>query len=354
MRSPNRHGPDGRGARVTPAEEDDSFRPMRKLTIRTAPETRRRWLGAALATLVVVALAGCGDGGEGPSVPQLTPDRPSADGSVALALVDTQLAFGPRVPGTGGHQAQLLWMTERLRGAADTVILQSFVHVHSQTGEELPLTNVLARFRPGAERRILFLAHWDTRPTSDLEETPEDRALPLPGANDGGSGTAVLLHVADLLATEPPEVGVDLLLVDGEDYGPTTADMFIGARYYATDRPDPQPEYGVLLDMVGDVDPRFPVEGYSSQLAPEVVDHVWGVAHALGFQDLFPYEVGQRISDDHLPLNNAGLPTVDIIDFEYGPGNAWWHTQEDDLENVSATTLERVGEVVLELIYGGG
>ena len=339
---------------VTRWEEDDSFRPMKRLTTRISPGTRRRRLRAALLTVVAGALAGCGDGGDGPSIPELAPARPSADGAVALALVDTQLAFGPRVPGTAGHEAQLLWMTDRLRGAADTVILQSFVHTHSQTGEELSLTNVLARFRPEADRRILFLAHWDTRPTSDAEETPGDRALPLPGANDGGSGTAVLLHVADLLASEPPDVGVDLLLVDGEDYGPTTADMFIGARHYASNRPDPQPEYGVLLDMVGDVDPRFPVEGYSSQLAPEVVDHVWGVAHALGFQDLFPYEVGQRISDDHLPLNNAGLPTVDIIDFEYGPGNAWWHTQADDLENVSGTTLERVGEVVLELIYGGG
>ena len=106
--------------------------------------------------------------------------------------------------------------------------------------------------------------------------------------------------------------------------------------------------------MVGDADPRFPVEGYSSQLAEEVVDRVWGVAHALGFQDVFPRQVGQRISDDHLPLNNAGLPTVNVIDFDYGPGNSFWHTQQDVRANVSGSTLETVGEVVLELVYGGG
>jgi hypothetical protein len=299
-------------------------------------------------------LWGCGSGSDTPSLPELALDRPSFDGEAALALVDTQLAFGPRVPGTAGHQAQLLWMTDRLRSAADTVILQEFSHTHSQTGEVLELTNVLARFRPELARRVLFLAHWDTRPTSDAEDTAEARALPVPGANDGGSGTAVLLAAADVLARTPPDVGVDLLWVDGEDFGPTTGDMFLGARHFARNLPEPRPDYGVLLDMVGDVDPRFPVEGYSSQLAEEVVQRVWGVAHALGFREVFPRQVGQRISDDHLPLNNAGLPTANIIDFEYGPGNAFWHTQQDVRENVSAATLEMVGEVVLELIYGGG
>jgi hypothetical protein len=318
------------------------------------PHPRYRIVARVACLIASGLLWGCGSGSDTPAVPELAVDRPSFDGEAALALVDTQLAFGPRVPGTAGHQAQLLWMTDRLRSTADTVILQEFSHTHSQTGESLELTNVLARFRPDLPTRLLFLAHWDTRPTSDAEDTPEARALPVPGANDGGSGTAVLLHVADVLAGTPPDVGVDLLWVDGEDFGPTTEDMFLGARHFARNLPEPLPGYGVLLDMVGDVDPRFPVEGYSAQLADEVVQRVWGVAQALGFQETFPRQVGQRISDDHLPLNNAGLPTVNIIDFDYGPGNAFWHTQEDVRENVSAGTLEMVGEVVLELIYGGG
>jgi hypothetical protein len=321
---------------------------------RTPPGLHHRFLVLAVACLGAGLLSGCGGEASGPALPELVADRPTFDGAAALALVDTQLAFGPRVPGTAGHQAQLLWMGDRLRGLADTVVLQEFSHTHSQTGERLELTNVLARFRIDAERRILFLAHWDTRPTSDGEDTSEGRALPVPGANDGASGTAVLLHVADLVAATPPGVGVDLLWVDGEDFGPTTADMFLGARHFAQDFPEPRAEYGVLLDMVGDVDPRFPVEGYSSQLAEEVVDRVWGVAHALGYQETFPLQVGQRISDDHLPLNNAGLPTANIIDFDYGPGNSYWHTQQDVRDNVSGTTLELVGEVVLELIYGEG
>ena len=321
---------------------------------KTPPSLRYRFVALATASLGLALVWGCGGESEGPALPQLAEDRPTFDGATALAFVDTQLAFGPRVPGTAGHEAQLLWMTDRMQAVADTVVLQEFTHVHSQTSETLELTNVLARFRMDAGRRLLFLAHWDTRPTSDAESTPEGRALPVPGANDGASGTAVLLHVADLLAATPPDVGVDILLVDGEDFGPSTADMFLGARHFAQDFPEPRAEYGVLLDMVGDVDPRFPVEGYSSQLAGEVVERVWGVAHALGYRETFPMQVGQRISDDHLPLNNAGLPTANIIDFDYGPGNSFWHTQQDVRQNVSGTTLEMVGEVVLELIYGEG
>jgi hypothetical protein len=296
----------------------------------------------------------CGNDQGLSTLPELVENRPRFSGTAALALVDTQLAFGPRVPGTAGHTAQLQWMREWLEASADSVELQRFSHTHTSTGEVLELTNVLARFRPELDRRILFLAHWDTRPTSDAADTPERRALPVPGANDGGSGTAVLLHAAEILGRTPPDLGVDLLLVDGEDYGPTTADMFLGARHYALNISTPRPIYGVLLDMVGDATPFFPVEGYSAAMAPQVAQRVWNVAHALGYSPYFPLQPGQRINDDHIPLNQAGLATVDIIDFDYGPNNAYWHTPEDDLDNVRAETLGMVGEVVLELIYMGG
>lgn len=315
--------------------------------------SQTRFLRCASALLLFGAGA-CGDGNDLSAPVELVESRPGFDGSSALALVDTQVAFGPRVPGTSGHAAQLQWMVARLSGWADSVVVQRFAHVHTGTGETLELANVLARFRPEADRRILFLAHWDTRPTSDAADTPERRAIPVPGANDGGSGTAVLLQVASILAGTPPPVGVDLLLVDGEDYGPTTDDMFLGARHYARDIPEPRPVYGVLLDMVGDATPRFPIEGYSALLAPDVAQRVWRVAQALGYGGYFPSMPGQRIADDHIPLNQAGLPTANIIDFDYGPGNSLWHTPEDDVQNVRPQTLGMVGEVVLELIYMGG
>jgi Zn-dependent M28 family amino/carboxypeptidase len=309
------------------------------------------------ALLLFAALAACGDepADQASPLPLLATGRPVFDANAAHGLLHEQVAFGPRVPGRAGHRAQLAWMLERLAPLADTVVTDVFTHTHSTSGETLPLTNVMARFRPDAARRVLFLAHWDTRPTSDAARTPEARALPVPGANDGASGVAVLMQVAAHLAAEPPPIGVDLLFVDGEDYGPTGDDMYLGAKRFAVWWPrDRWPEYGVLLDMVGDADPRFPVEGYSAEYAPHVVQRVWGVASRLGYGRYFPLDIGLALGDDHVPLNEAGIPTIDVIDFEYGPGNAYWHTPDDLPERTSATTLGIVGEVVLELIFTGG
>lgn len=316
-----------------------------------------RRVAAAPAVLAAMALvAGCDDQGDPPPMPPSPAERPSFDGSSAYELLVEQVDFGPRIPGSPGHAAQLSWMIGRLDAVADTVVTDTFTHTHTGTGEVLTLTNVLARFAPDISDRLLFLAHWDTRPRSDAAETPERRAMPVPGANDGASGVAVLLQVAEHLASDRDfPVGVDILLVDGEDYGPTTDDMFLGATRYATTRAATDgPRYGVLLDMVGDVDPRFPIEGYSADYAPEVAQRVWAVASRLGYGRYFPLEVGQRLRDDHVPLNQVGLPTIDIIDFTYGPGNGYWHTPEDLPEHTSPTTLHMVGELVLELIYSGG
>ena len=307
---------------------------------------------ATWPALLLAAALGCADepprGDPGGRV-----ERPAFSGARAFELVETQLAFGPRVPGTAGHAAQLEWMVQSLAGHADTVVVDRFRHVTS-TGDTLPLANVLARFNAADPDRLLFLAHWDTRPISDQSTDPEDYDTPVPGANDGASGVAVLLALGELFSRQPPPVGIDLLFVDGEDYGPTTADMFIGSSRFAEQAPAARPRYAVLLDMVGDRDPGFPVEGYSSRYAPRVVQRVWGIARDLGYGRLFPMRVRPPVQDDHVPLNEAGIPAVDIIDFEYGPDNALWHTPDDVAANVSAATLEVVGEVVAEIAYRGG
>jgi len=271
-----------------------------------------------------------------------------------MALVRDQVGFGPRVPGTAGHARQLAWMLDRLDSLGASPVVDTFTHV-SAAGDSLTLFNVSARFRPEATRRILILAHWDTRPTSDEADDSVGRATPVPGANDGASGTAVLLQLAAMLRDVPPPMGVELLLVDGEDYGPEVDDMFLGAKRYASRLGDTnRPVYGLLLDMVGDADPSFPVEEISAQAAELVVRKVWQAAERLGYRQYFPNTVGLRVFDDHVPLIEAGLPTANLVDFEYGPYNAYWHTPQDTPENVSATTLGMVGEVVAELIYSGG
>jgi glutaminyl-peptide cyclotransferase len=310
--------------------------------------------------LLALALApACERGGGGeagvPAVPvEARVERPAFNSERAFDHLRRQVAFGPRVPGTEGHSAQLRWMREYLAERADTVIEQPFTHV-TRAGQTLQMTNLFARFRPEAQERVLLLAHWDTRPTADEARNPADRSTPILGANDGASGTAVLLELAEMFRASPPPIGVDVLLVDGEDFGPTGDDMYLGAKHFAANLPPGyRPFYGVLLDMVGDQNPRFPVEGYSEQFAPEVVQRVWGLAHEMGYGDVFVNERGGMIQDDHVPLNEAGIRTIDIIDFEYGPGNRFWHTPQDVPENTSAESLRIVGEVVAELLYRGG
>jgi Zn-dependent M28 family amino/carboxypeptidase len=312
--------------------------------------------------LLGLALApGCDGGGasggapEAPGAPAAPRvDRPAFDSAKAFEHLRRQVAFGPRVPGMPGHAAQLAWMKEYLATRADTVIEQPFTHT-TRSGRTLSMTNLFARFRPDAQDRVLLVAHWDTRPTSDQAASAADRAKPVPGANDGASGTAVLLELADMFKRTPPSIGVDLLLVDGEDYGPTGDDMYLGAKHFAANLPAGyRPFYGILLDMVGDREPRFPVESNSQQFAPEVVQRVWGLAQEMGYGDIFPLSDGGAIEDDHIPLNRAGIRTIDIIDFDYGPGHRYWHTPEDVPENTSAESLRIVGEVVAELVYRGG
>jgi len=312
------------------------------------------WFGYATrlsSVLAVLAVASCGGDGAatGP-----TPGSPRFDGAAALAHVETQVAFGPRVPGTDGHAAQLSWMLDQLQPHAPVVVADTFAHV-TTGGDSLTLTNVLVRFAPEQGRRIVILAHWDTRPTSDQAPDSADHSTPVPGANDGASGTAVLLALAPLLGATAPPLGVDLLFVDGEDYGPGVEDMLLGARHYAETIPDEgRPIYGLLLDMVGDAQPSFPVEQISAQFANPVVQKVWRAAERLGYRDYFPTTVGESLTDDHVPLIENGIPTANVIDFTYGPNNAYWHTPEDTPDKLSSGTLGMVGEVVVELIYSGG
>ncbi len=278
------------------------------------------------------------------------------DGQRAFGYVQAQMAFGPRIPGTRGHEQAGDWLLARLRERADTVIVQEIAH-RLRNGTTLHLRNFLARFRPPpvTAERVLYLAHWDTRPTSDQARTPADRRRPVPGANDGASGVAVLLGVADALKAKPPHVGADLLFVDGEDYGDfaDTSDVLIGARWFAAHQPAGYPPLlAVLFDMVGDSGLRIAVEQNSLAGAPEVVERVWRAAEDLGYGNVFVRTPGPVLTDDHVALQRAGIHAIDVVDFDYGPGNSWWHTPEDTIDKVSARSLKIVGDVALAVIRG--
>lgn len=318
------------------------------------PAARRARFGTVAALLTLpFAAAACDDAAQdrnGPATATLV--APDFDSAAAFQLLARQVRFGPRVPGTEAHAAQLQWMLEYLSERADTVLPQPFTHV-TAGGDTLRLTNVLARFRPDAEERVLLLAHWDTRSIAEMDPDSTRRGEPIPGANDGASGVALLLQLAEMFAHDAPPIGVDILLVDGEDYAPD--EMYLGARHFAANQPAGYPPlYAVLVDMIADDEPRYPIEGYSAEYAPEVVQRVWSTAERLGYGSMFPRTVGGTILDDHVPLNEAGIRTIDIIDFEFGPDNRLWHTHADTITAVSARGLEAVGSVLAALVYSGG
>jgi acetylornithine deacetylase/succinyl-diaminopimelate desuccinylase-like protein len=288
--------------------------------------------------------AGCA---EAPPPPQ------EFDGIQALRYAEQQMAFGPRVPGTEGHRRMGAWLDSLARTKADSVMVQDWEHITSG-GQKLPLRNVLMRFNPSATERLLFLAHWDTRPVADKSPNAEDRGKPVPGANDGASGVAVLLGMADALKKAPStNVGVDLLFVDGEDFGSfeDTTESLLGARYYARNLPGgSKPRFAVLFDMVGDRDLLIYQEGNSLLGAPDVVEKVWDAAKLAGHAKIFVPQAGITVTDDHLPLQQVGIRAIDVIDFSYGSNNTLWHTPDDTIDKLSAQSLQAVGDVGMLVI----
>lgn len=272
------------------------------------------------------------------------------DGQAAIGYAKTQVDFGPRVPGTQAAQRAGDWIIQQMRQRADTVIVQSWTHV-TQDGKSLPMRNIIARFKPASADHILYITHWDTRPISDSGETPAERLLPMPGANDGASGVGLFVALGDALKKNPPSQGVDLLFVDGEDYGAfdeKLADVLIGSAYFAAHPVDPgyKPIFGVLWDMIGDSDLAIKKEPISMDAAPEVVDRVWQTAKDLGHDDVFLPVQNSGVTDDHVPLIKAGMRVIDVIDIDY----PYHHRPTDTLDKISAKSLSIVGDVAEALL----
>jgi glutaminyl-peptide cyclotransferase len=312
-----------------------------------------------MVSLALAAVSACGAQSDKPAAAVRRSSEFNADS--AMSYIRQQLAFGPRVPGTEPARKTGDWIVAHLRATADTVLEQRWTYTLA-TGKPLAMRNIFARFKPDAKERILYITHWDTRPVADSEHDPEKAKLPVPGANDGASGVALLLAVSDALKKLPPNVGVDLLFVDGEDWGDFTenVDVLIGSTYFAQHLPNPgyQPLFGVLWDMIGDADLDIYQEENSARAAPEVVQKVWGLAKDMGYEKYFIPEVKYGpITDDQVPLIKAGLRVIDVIDIDYGPRDAsgnvttsYHHTLDDTIDKVSAKSMKIVGDVALALL----
>ena len=293
-----------------------------------------------------------------------TTELPVFSSDSAYQFIEKQLSFGPRVPNTEAHIECGQWLVSKLQSFGADVIVQED-HVEAYDKRKLNLFNIIAQFQVEKANRIVLMAHWDSRPYADHDPNTDMRNQPIPGANDGASGVGVLLEIARHLQKNQPLLGIDIILFDAEDYGVPDhleleweADTWcLGSQYWANKphKKNYYARYGILLDMVGAKNAVFTQEEVSVYYAGSVVDKVWKTARELGYSQFFSYEKTPQIVDDHRYVNEIlGIPSIDIIQYDATTESHfgdYWHTHKDDLSVIDKSTLQVVGDVVINVIF---
>lgn len=320
--------------------------------------------GLLILTSAILTLASCGagkaktasenDATEGEAAAAIS-DAPRFNADSAYSYVARQVKFGPRVPNTEAHRRAADWMVSELRRHGAEVIEQT-ADLTAFDGTTLHARNIFGQFNPSMNDRTLLLAHYDCRPWADNDPDPANHKKPVDGANDGASGVGVLLETARQISLKNPGKGIDILLVDAEDWGEENDDdsWALGARYFANNpvKSGYAPSRVIVVDMVGGKGAVFPREYFSQQAAPELAQAVWNAAARAGYGHLFRNEIGGAVTDDHIEFIKKGIPAVDII--EYHPQSGFspvWHTVSDNMDNISAETLGAVGQTLMEYLY---
>ncbi|MGN0033293.1 MAG: M28 family peptidase [Candidatus Limimorpha sp.] len=324
-----------------------------------------------LVTLLIIGvLSSCG--GEKKPMGTHTAEKkkveiPSFSGDSAYYFVKKQLDFGPRVPGSAAHEQCAEWFVNTLNQWADSVYVQNF-RSRLYDGRSIDGKNIIASFNPEANKRVIVASHWDSRPYADNDPDEANWKKPIDGANDGASGCGIIMELARILHSNHLNIGVDLILFDVEDYGtPRWADdkiysdnsWCLGSQHWSKTPHENaySANFGILLDMVGASNPRFPKEYYSQRDAVWVLNKVWRTARDMGYDQYFVNELGDPINDDHIYLNQfAGIPTIDIIHLVGDEDRTssfypYWHTLNDNLEQIDRKTLQMVGNVVTTVLY---
>jgi glutaminyl-peptide cyclotransferase len=277
---------------------------------------------------------------------------PGFDSTRAFRYLREQCDLGPRNPGSEGHARAIDYFTAHFSKLGFAVEKQAFTHIDMHTKAKVPLTNIIVTVKGKDPKRkpVIYCAHRDTRPRADKEAGLALRERPILGANDGASGVAVLMELANLFKAMPPRHPVYIVLFDGEDYGREGGleEYFLGAKYFADHLPAKEFGYALLLDMVGDKDLKIQYEPQSLAKAGDLVRRIWEIAKGLGLTAFEPV-TGALVYDDHVPLQAKGIAAIDIIDFDYPP----WHTLSDTPDKCSAHSLGVVGTLVAHLAYKG-
>lgn len=291
-------------------------------------------------------------------------DRPRFNADSAYAYVAGQCEFGPRVPGTEAQVACAEWLQQELRRHGAAVSLQQG-EMTAYDGKSLPVYNITGSFNPDAPMRVLLMSHWDCRHVADQDPDASLRKQAVMGANDGASGVGVLLELARLAGEKKPQVGIDIFLTDVEDYGAPddwkgTHDekwWAMGTQMWCRQQAKEgyRAQYGILLDMVGSANATFYREYYSDRFANAFVSQVWDEAARLGYSQLFVDKQGGAVTDDHVFINRMlNLPCIDIIDYRMAGDSGFcpeWHTTHDTMDAISRETLEKVGRVLVNMLW---
>ena len=279
----------------------------------------------------------------------------------AYRFIQNQVNFGARVPNTEAHRKCAEYLSGELKRFGAEVVEQR-ADLKAYDGTILKAINIIGSFNPENKHRILLFAHWDSRHVCDYDLIPENRTQPVMGANDGASGVGVLLEIARQIGNEKPEIGVDIIFFDAEDYG-TPANFAgreentwcLGSQYWSKNPhiAGYKAHFGILLDMVAAPDATFFKEYYSMYYAAHVVKKVWTAALDLGFGQYFKDNRGSAIVDDHYYVNRlANIPSINIIHTSADGGfGKYWHTTHDTMENIDRNTIFAVGTILMYVIY---
>ncbi len=315
--------------------------------------------------LVLVLVTGCRDvpsTSESSATVAVQPVKvPSFNQDSAFAHIEKQLSFGIRVPGTPSHTACKEWMVAKFESYGADVIEQDFM-ANIYNGEKWPSTNIIAQFNKDKKKRVILSAHWDSRFIAEMDQDKKKRKQPIPGADDGGSGTGVLIEIARLIQENPIDLGVDIILWDAEDQGdpsktPVKDSWCLGSQYWSRKKhvKNYNAIWGINLDMVGAKNPRFGQDEASKVFAGTLLNKVWTLAQNMGYSDMFVNEDTGGLTDDHLYVSRDGkVPMIDIINQPRNTETHFmdkWHTHGDDISNIDKRSLKVVGQVVTAAIY---
>lgn len=312
-----------------------------------------------VSAFLLFAVAACNPKKHTPNVVELKPCV-EFNADSAFGFIEQQLSFGYRIPGTEAHRLCGDFLAKKLSSYGFNVIEQTD-SVVGYDKRVFPLRNIIGRYNPKQENRILLCGHWDSRPHSDQSRHGIDG--PIAGANDNASGVAVMLELARIISDINPKNGIDIVLFDVEDQGrhakETAADMndhgyCLGSEYWSMNVTEPKPQVGVLLDMVGAPRATFNLEHFTRKYALEQALEIWDLGNQMGFGESFIYNQTFGVYDDHMHVNEiAGIPCVGIIHQDIQQQNLFWehwHTEKDNLAAIDKTSLTAVGQTVAQYL----